>query len=328
MTDTSGIQLVNRDKDGVDIAFRTDVLTGLAQDQKAVPARWLYDDAGSQLFEDITQVPEYYPTRAETEILAERREDFASLIGAGRAVVEFGSGSSVKTPLLLRAIDPGAYVPLDISGDFLRASAAELSGKFPGLPVHPVEADFTKRVQLPAAVSAMPKLGFFPGSTIGNMVARTAVDLLREMRATLGDEALLLIGMDLIKDVDVLKAAYDDPAGVTAQFNLNLLHRINRELGGDIPVDAFLHEARWHDTFARIEMHAVAQRDVSFSVAGEAFTMQSGDTIHTENSHKFDERSGNTLLLAGQWTPVKRWTDRAGRFSLLLARAARKRSAP
>ena len=328
MPGNEGIQLVDLDEEGVDRAFRADVLAGLKQPQKAIPARWLYDDAGSQLFEDITQVPEYYPTRAETEILETRGAEFAEAIGPGRAVVEFGSGSSVKTPLLLKAIDPGAYVPLDIAGDFLRASAAELSAKFPGLPVYPVEADFTRRVELPPEVADMPKLGFFSGSTIGNMVPRTAVDLLREMRATLGTDAQLLIGMDLIKDQAVLEAAYDDAAGVTAQFNLNLLRRINRELGGTIPVEKFHHEARWNDTFARIEMHAVADANVAFSVAGEDFAMQAGETIHTENSHKFDLRSANMLLLAGHWTPTARWTDEAGRFSVVLAKATIPRAAP
>ena len=328
MANSQGIQLVDLDEQGIDRAFRADVLAGLAQEQKAIPARWLYDDAGSQLFEDITQVPEYYPTRTETEILENRGEEFAEAIGPGRAVVEFGSGSSVKTPLLLKAIEPGAYVPLDIAGDFLRAAAADLSAKFPGLPVHPVEADFTKKVELPAEVADMPKLGFFPGSTIGNMVPRTAVDLLRSMRETLGDRAKLLIGMDLIKDRKVLEAAYDDAAGVTAEFNLNLLRRINRELDGTIPVDKFHHEARWNDTFARIEMHAVADADVEFDVAGRTFAMQAGETIHTENSHKFDVRSANTLLLAGHWTPVARWTDAEGRFSVILAEATIKRAAP
>ncbi|TNE58370.1 MAG: L-histidine N(alpha)-methyltransferase [Sphingomonadales bacterium] len=328
MSGNKGIALVNLDDDGVDRAFREDVLAGLRQEQKAVPARWLYDDAGSQLFEDITQLPEYYPTRAETEILGARGEEFARLIGAGRAVVEFGSGSSVKTPLLLKAINPAAYVPLDISGDFLRASSAELAGKFPGLPVYPVEADFMRRVELPCEVADAPKLGFFPGSTIGNMVARTAVDLLRTMRATLGEGSKLLIGMDLIKDRDVLIAAYDDAAGVTAQFNINLVRRINRELDGDIPVDALQHEARWNDDFARIEMHLVAQRDISFSVSGCAFSLKASETIHTENSHKFDRRTGNTLLLAGGWTPTRRWLDSEERFSLILADATIPRSAP
>ncbi len=328
MTTGKGLKLVERDAGGVDTAFRADVLAGLAAPQKAIPARWFYDDAGSRLFEEITQLPEYYPTRAETEILRERVDEIAGLIGPGRAVVEFGSGSSVKTPLLLSAIAPSAYVPLDISGDFLRASSAALAAKFPGLPVLPVEADFMRRVELPAEVEGLPKLGFFPGSTIGNMIARTATDLLRSMRETLGTGALLLIGMDLVKDEDTLIAAYDDAAGVTARFNRNLLLRINRELGGDIPVDAFAHEARWNDPFARIEMHLVAKTDVTFTVSGQPFAMSAGETIHTENSHKFTKRSGQMLLAAGGWEPRARWTDEDRQFSLVLAEARPPRSAP
>ena len=328
MTTQKGLKLVERDEDGVNTAFRADVLDGLSQPQKAVPARWLYDDAGSQLFEDITQLPEYYPTRAETEILQTRGAEFADMIGEGRAVVEFGSGSSVKTPLLLSAIGPSAYVPLDISGDFLRAAAADLAEKFPGLPVYPVEADFMRQVELPGEITGQPKLGFFPGSTIGNMVARTAVDLLRNMRETLGVGAQLLIGMDLIKDEEILIAAYDDAAGVTAEFNTNLVRRINRELGGDIPLDALTHEARWNDDNARIEMHLVARNDIAFSVDGTAFAMAAGDTIHTENSHKFNRRTANMLLLAGGWEPQARWLDSKERFSLLLAEAKPPRSAP
>lgn len=328
MKTRQGLQLVERDSDGVDLAFRGDVLAGLAQLQKAVPARWFYDDIGSQLFEDITRLPEYYPTRAETEILSARGAEFTRLIGQGRAVVEFGSGSSLKTPLLLLAIAPAAYVPLDISGDFLRAAAADLATKFPGLPVFPVEADFMRRVELPDEVADLPKLGFFPGSTIGNMVARTAVDLLRSMRETLGTGAQLLIGMDLIKDAHALIAAYDDAAGVTAAFNLNLLHRINRELGGDIPIDNFRHEARWNDDFARVEMHLIATENLAFTVGDQEFVMGAGESIHTENSHKFDTRSINLLLLAGGWEPLARWSDEAGQFALMLAEARPKRSAP
>ncbi len=328
MTTNKGLKLVERDSAGVDRAFRADVLAGLAEPQKAIPARWFYDDAGSQLFEDITQQPEYYPTRAETEILTERAGAMADLIGPGRAVVEFGSGSSVKTPLLLSAIAPSAYVPLDIAGDFLRAAAADLAAQFPGLPVYPVEADFVRRVELPGAVADLPKLGFFPGSTIGNMIARTATDLLRSMRETLGEGALLLIGMDLVKDEALLKAAYDDAAGVTAAFNRNLLTRINRELAGDIPVDQFRHEARWNDTFARIEMHLVAAADITFTISGQRFTLRSGESIHTENSHKFTRRSAQMLLASAGWEPRARWADSAGQFLLLLAEACPPRSAP
>jgi len=328
MTAGTGFKLVERDASGVDRAFRADVLAGLTEPQKAIPARWFYDDAGSQLFEQITQLPEYYPTRAETEILRERAGDIADLIGPGRAVVEFGSGSSVKTPLLLSAIAPSAYVPLDIAGDFLRAAAADLAAKFPGLPVWPVEADFMRRVELPAEAAGLPKLGFFPGSTIGNLIARTATDLLRSMRAALGDGALLLIGLDLVKDEEVLLAAYDDAAGVTARFNLNLLERLNRELDGDIPIASFRHEARWNDPFARIEMHLVASADIAFSVSGQRFAMRRGESIHTENSHKFTRRSAQLLLAAGGWEPRARWADSAGQFLLVLAEACPARSAP
>lgn len=328
MKQQHGIALVKRDEGGVDRAFREDVLEGLSQRQKAIPARWLYDDTGSELFESITQVEEYYPTRAERRILKARGEEFRDLIGTGRAVVEFGSGSSLKTPLLLGAIDPAAYVPLDIAGDFLRAAAAELQAKFPDIAVYPVEADFMRRVELPSAVDDMPKLGFFPGSTIGNMVAPTAVDLLRSMRETLGEGSQLLMGMDLIKDSRILQAAYDDKAGVTAQFNLNLARRINRELDANIPVDSLQHQARWNDKFARVEMHLVAQSDLSFNVSGKSFTLAKGETIHTENSHKFDARSSTTLLLAGGWTPHRRWLDDDGLFSLILADASDLRNAP
>ncbi len=328
MAHPPGLALVEYDEDGVAKAFRADVLEGLAQSPKAVPARWLYDEAGSELFEAITQLPEYYLTRDETAILRDRCSDFRRMIAPGRVVVEFGSGSSFKTPLLLDCIEPAAYVPLDISGDFLRAAAADLAARFPDLPIHPVEADFMQPVRLPAAVAELPKLGFFPGSTIGNMVARTAVDLLRSMRQTLGGDALLLIGMDLVKDVAVLEAAYDDAQGVTAEFNLNLARRINRELGGTIPLDRLRHVARWNDTFARIEMHLEALDDLEFEVSGRRFALARGETIHTENSHKFDRRSQYTLLLAGGWTPVERWIDPAERFSLILAEATRPRNAP
>jgi L-histidine N-alpha-methyltransferase len=311
-----------------DPAFRADVLDGLAARQRAVPARWLYDRRGSELFEAITDLPEYYPTRTETGILRARGPDIAAKVGAGRAVVEFGSGSSAKTPLLLGAIAPAAYVPIDISGDFLRDSAAALARGFPDLPVIPVEADFMHAVALPPEIAGLPKLGFFPGSTIGNLVPRTSVDLLRTMRDSLGDEAMLLIGMDRVKGEDVLLPAYDDAAGITAAFNRNLLERINRELAGTIPLDAFRHRAIWNERLTRIEMHLEAIRDVEFTIDGHAFAMKAGETIHTENSHKYGPRDARMLLLAGEWTPIAEWTDPDDRFALLLAEARPRRKAP
>jgi len=319
---------VSVDEDGINRAFQADVLAGLSQQQKAIPSRWFYDKRGSELFEEITHLPEYYPTRVEIKILGAHGSEIAWCTGKGRAVVEFGSGSSAKTPLLLNAIEPAAYVPLDISGDFLRTSAAELATLFPNLPIHPVDADFMKPVVLPPQVRTMPKLGFFPGSTIGNMVPATGVDLLRSMHETLGADAMLLIGLDLIKDSYTLVAAYDDPGGVTAAFNLNLLHRINRELNGTIPVESFTHEARWNEVNSRIEMHLVAQRAVGFEVSGERFTLGEGDTIHTENSHKYDLSSAYLLLRAGRWTPLRYWTDTEQDFVLILAEASEPHIAP
>ncbi len=312
----------------VDPAFRDDVLAGLAAPIRAIPARWFYDRRGSELFEAITRLPEYYLTRTETVLLERRCPDVARIAGPGQAVVEFGSGASVKTRILLAAAAPSAYVPIDISGDFLRDAAASLADDFPGLPLHPIEADFTRPIQLPEALGALPKLGFFPGSTIGNMIPATGVDLLRAMRRTLGTGAWLLIGFDRVKDPAELLRAYDDEAGVTADFNLNLLERINRELGGDIPVEDFRHRAVWNDRLSRIEMHLQTARDIGFAVAGRHFTMSAGETIHTENSHKYGERDARLLLLAGGWTPVEEWTDEEARFALVLARAEPERSAP
>ena len=311
-----------------DPAFRTDVLAGLAAPIPAVPARWLYDRRGSELFEEITRLPEYYPTRTETALLERYSGEIAAMLAKGEAVVEFGSGSSAKTPLLLRAVHPAAYVPIDISGDFLRESAEALGALFPDLPIHPVEADFVRPLELPAAVAGAPKLGFFPGSTIGNFVARSAVDLLRAMKATLGEGSRLVIGMDRTKDVEILLAAYDDAAGVTAAFNLNLLHRINAELGGDIPVDAFRHRAIWNDAMSRIEMHLEAVRDVIFTVASERFAFAEGATIHTENSHKYGYRDSRLLLRAAGWGVVRDWTDEREWFSIILAEAEPPRFAP
>ena len=309
-------------------AFRDDVLAGLSSPIPAVPARWLYDHRGSELFDEITRLPSYYPTRTEIGIFRSVMPEIAARVPKGSAVVEFGAGSATKTPILLEAITPAAYVPVDISGDYLEDSAEELRQQFPSLEVIPVVADFARPFALPGGIGHLPKLGFFPGSTIGNFIPRSATDLLRQFRELLGDRALLLIGMDRVKPVERLIAAYDDPEGVTAQFTLNLLTRINRELDGDIPVDAFRHEARWNDILSRIEIHLVAIRDVTFTIAGKTFQFASGSSIHAENSHKYGARGGRVLLLAGGWTPVAEWTDPARDFAVILAEAQPKRFAP
>ena len=310
------------------VAFRDDVLAGLSAPVPAIPARWLYDLRGSELFDDITRLPTYYPTRTETAIFHEIMPEVAARVPKGSVVVEFGAGSQTKTPILLEAIAPAAYVPVDISGDYLEQSAAELQQRFPSIEVMPVVADFARPFALPGGIDNLPKLGFFPGSTIGNFGPWSATDLLRQFRALLGPGAQLLIGMDRVKPVDRLIAAYDDPQGVTAEFDLNLLTRINRELDGDIPVDAFRHEARWNDILSRIEMHLVAVRDVEFSIAGRRFHFARGSSIHTENSHKYGARGGRVLLLAGGWTPLAEWSDADGDFAEILAVAEPERFAP
>lgn len=314
--------------DEVDPAFRKDVLAGLSAPIPAVPARWLYDRRGSELFDEITRLPDYYPTRTETALLKRILLEIAERVPANTAIVEFGAGSATKTPLLLDAVQPAAYVPVDISGDYLRDSAAEIAERFPAISVEPVVADFARPFDLPESIGQLPKLGFFPGSTIGNFVPRTATDLLRSFRDLLGCNAQLLIGMDRVKPIDRLIAAYNDASGVTAAFNLNLLERINRELDGDIPIDAFRHEARWNDILSRIEMHLVAKRDVAFAIAGERFSFASGSSIHTENSHKYGPRGARVLLLAGGWTPLAEWSDPSGDFSVILAEALPNRFAP
>lgn len=310
------------------LAFRDDVLAGLASPIPAVPARWLYDRRGSELFDEITRLPFYYPTRTETAIFHSIRDEVAARVPKGAVVVEFGAGSATKTPILLEAIEPAAYVPVDISGDYLEQSARDLQQRFPSLEVIPVVADFARPFALPAGLDHLPKLGFFPGSTIGNFVPRTGTDLLRQFRSLLGAGSQLLIGMDRVKPVDRLIPAYDDPEGVTAQFTLNLLTRINRELDGDIPIDAFRHEARWNDILSRIEIHLVALRDVAFSISGRNFAFAGGSSLHVENSHKYGQRGGRVLLLAGGWTPLAEWTDPASDFAEILAVAEPERFAP
>jgi len=312
-----------------DAQFRADVVAGLdRRPQRSIPARWFYDRHGSELFEAITRLVDYLPARAERALLERHGDEIRQAVGPDRAVIEFGSGSSAKTPVLLRHVEPAAYVPIDISGQYLNESAAVLASLFPELPVLPLEADFTGPLELPTLVRSMKKLGFFPGSTIGNMTASGAVDLLRTMHAMLGPGAMLVVGIDRPKDERALIRAYDDPQGVTAAFNLNLLHRINRELGGDIPVDAFRHVARWNVPESRIEMHLQASRAVSFVIDDRRFTMAANETIHTENSHKYTSDTASLLLRAGAWTPVCEWIDPRAQFGLILAEARPAAAAP
>lgn len=299
-------------------AFRDAVLTGLSQPQKTIPARFFYDARGSELFEQITQLPEYYPTRTELALLRANAAEIAAEAGEIDALVEFGSGSSTKTPLLLGPLAPPSYIPIDISPSILAEAAEAIRVEFPNVEVRPIVADLTYPLVIPGLKRP---LGFFPGSTIGNLGPSGAVDLLRAFRKTLGPNSGLVIGIDLRKSPDVLEAAYDDAAGITGAFNLNLIDRINRELGGDLDRTAFRHRALWNDFAGRIEMHLEALRPMAFNVAGRLFAMAADETIHTENSHKFNLEELRFMARASGWEPHRKWTDSRDWFSLHLWRA-------
>ncbi len=301
-----------------DTEFAREVLAGLRQKQKALSPKWLYDQRGSELFEDITSVPEYYPTRTEDGIfdtvLPALSERFS-----GAAVAEFGSGSSRKSVRLIEAISPSVYIPIDIAATFLEEAAEGLRARFPQLKVVPQAADFTKATALPTVFTqASSRLGFFPGSTIGNFDTGGAEEFLRESLQTLGTGAAFLVGADLVKDEDVLRAAYDDAGGVTAAFNLNLLTRINRELGADFDLMHFRHEARWNAGRERIEMHIVSALPQTVTVAGERIAFAEGETIHTENSHKYTVDGFEALAGRAGWRLDRMWTDKSDWFGVFL----------
>lgn len=299
--------------------FLSEVLSGLARPQKTLPCKFFYDTRGARLFEEICRLPEYYPTRAEHAIIVERGTEIAALTGEGAAVVEFGSGSGTKTRALLEALKaPSAYIAIDIARTALLASTRALARERPDLEVIAVCADYGAGLgRLPSTNGeARRRLGLFLGSTIGNFETDEAVDFLRTARALLGSGGALLIGADLWKQREVLEAAYDDSRGVTAAFNMNLLRRINRELGGNFDLGAFRHEARCVEETRRVEMHLVSAVRQDVVIAGHRFFFGVGETIHTENSHKYTIESFQTLAYEAGFTLRQTWLDRAKRFSL------------
>ena len=302
-------------------AFARDVIEDLSQRPMRLSPKYFYDIIGSELFEQITLLPEYYPTRTELGILRDRGHDIAALVPDNAALVEFGAGATTKVRRLLNECAFGAYVPVDISGDFLKAQADTLRQDFPGLAVYPVAADFTAPFALPDAVSAMPKVGFFPGSTIGNFEPHEACAFMRSARDILGKDAQLVIGVDLEKDERVLYEAYNDAAGITARFNLNVLERINRELGGNFDISAFMHLAVYNRERHRIEMHLIAKRTQTVRILGRSFSFRAGDTIHTECSYKYSLDRFIALVRGAGWTPRESWTDAARMFSVHALRA-------
>lgn len=299
--------------------FLADVVEGLSATPKTLPSKYFYDERGSALFEAICELEEYYPTRTETALLAEAAGDIARHISAGAALIEFGSGASVKTRLILEAAPQiAAYIPMDISEDALAPAASAIRARFPAIEVAPLVGDFTQPIDLPPAAAGRPRTGFFPGSTIGNFAPDAAVAFLNGARRLLGRGAQFIVGIDLVKDERTLVRAYDDARGVTAAFNLNVLSRINRELGAAIDLSAFRHRAVWNATESRMEMHLVSMRDQTFVVAGHRFEMAEGETIHTENSYKFTPEGFAALAARAGWRVGAQWISPAPSFAVLL----------
>jgi len=297
--------------------FRADVLAGLAAPCKWVPSKYFYDETGSRLFERICTLDEYYPTRTEIALLTVHEEQLGALLPAEASVIEFGSGSADKIRLLINALRrPRGYVPIDISRGHLLQNAELFAREHPGIQVAAVCADFTRTVEVNAIAAAGPRIGFFPGSTIGNLKPADAVNFLHGAANTLGRGGFLVIGVDLKKDRLVLEAAYNDAEGVTADFNLNLLRRINRELGGTFELKGFEHRALYCEDHGRIEMHLVSRRDQGVCVGGAPFDFAAGETIHTESSYKYTLEEFQNLSKRAGFQPALTLTDPLNRFSI------------
>jgi L-histidine Nalpha-methyltransferase len=310
---------------GVEVArFAEDARRGLGASPKTLSPKWLYDARGSALFELICEQPEYYPPRVETALLEAHAPELAAALGPDALVFEYGAGNARKTALLLGALArPAGYVPVDISRAALLSAAETLGRRLPRVPVRPVVADFTEEVALPlGGLECARRVAFFPGSTIGNFDPPEVVALLRRMARDAGPGGALVIGVDLPKDEETLVRAYDDPAGVTAAFDLNLLARMNRELGGDFRLSAFRHLARWDGHRSRIEMHLVSRELQHVRVAGAPFVFEEGETIHTENAYKWEPRAFDVLAAIAGWTHERTWTDEKAWFAVKLYRLA------
>jgi len=301
-------------------SFLDDVLRGLGLPQKAIPPKYFYDERGSQLFERICELPEYYPTRTEMAIMERHIGEMVTLLGRDTQLVEFGSGASVKTRLLVDRLEPSLYVPIDISETALRDACKALALMFPWLNISAVMADFTRSIKLPefVGIPVHRKVVYFPGSTIGNFTPDEALEFLKGVREIVGPGGMLLIGVDLKKEKRVLDAAYDDARGVTAEFNLNLLHRINRELGGDFQVKRFRHKAFYDEQKGWIEMHLESLYSQFAHVGGQRFDFRVGETIHTEISCKYTVEEFQRLAARARFQAEKVWTDPANLFAVHL----------
>jgi len=301
------------------------VLEGLRQTPKELSPMWFYDEYGSTLFDSICELPEYYLTRTELAIMQAHAAEMAQIIGPQAALIEFGSGTSQKTRLLLdQLVAPAAYVPVDIAREHLIEAASTLSRDYPALHIYPVCADFTQPFDLPKqARAAQRRVVYFPGSTLGNFSRDQALAVLERMRAIVGDAGAILIGIDLKKDPDILRAAYNDRAGVTAQFNLNALRHINRELGTRFDLQGFRHEAVWNEDESRIEMHLVSTRDQTVTIAGTSVRFAQGEHLRTEFCHKYTQESFAALAAAARLTATRVWMDAENKFSVQLLEAVK-----
>ncbi len=304
--------------------FATEVRHGLSARPKAIAAKWLYDARGSALYELVCDQPEYYPPRLETALLRAHAREIARAIGPDALVFEYGAGNARKTALLLEALaTPAGYVPVDISREALLAATEALGRDFPRLPLRPVVGDFTRGGALPLdGLACARRVAFFPGSTIGNFDPHEAVALLRRMAGEAGRGGALVVGVDLPKDEATLVRAYDDARGVTAAFDLNLLARMNRELGGDFRLSSFRHRALWDARRSRVEMHLEAREPLVVRVAGGTFEFEAGETIHTESAYKWEPRAFDALAAIAGWQPERTWTDERAWFAVKLYRAS------
>lgn len=300
--------------------FAADVIAGLSAEKKEIPCKYLYDQRGSELFEEICQTDDYYVTRADLALHEAHLAEIVACIGPEAHILEFGSGAGIKIRKLLAAADaPRAYTPIEISAAALRASARELEQAFPHLEIRPLKADYTQPIPEETLVLDPParrRVVYFPGSTISNFDHDQARDFLERMRHIAGAGGGILIGVDLLKDAATLQAAYDDSQGVTAAFNRNLLERMQRDLGADVEVYAFRHEARFNPRFRRMEMHLVAERDTAITVDGQRFSIGTGESIHTESSHKYSTGDFRKLAAGANLAVKKTWKDPQGLFSM------------
>ncbi len=299
-----------------------EALRGLTKERKTLPPKLFYDDEGCRLFASITELPEYDVTRTELALLRERSAEIAAHVPPGATVVEYGAGSETKAAILLAALRaPAAYVPIDVADAAMQAAARRLSRRFPRLRIVPVAADFLAPLALPPSLAEGARLGFFPGSTIGNLEPVAAQAFLRQARAELGPGSLLLVGVDLPKELSILIPAYDDGEGVTAAFNRNVLARLNREAAADFDPENFAHLALWNAAESRIEMHLVSRRAQTVHVAGRSIHFAAGESIHTENSYKHSVDAFRSLSSEAGWASVQLWTDPDALFSVHLLSA-------